>query len=84
MTITYNRRYPASTDEVKGAFQSLIGKDVLIFHRKTGQTYEKPSRTTVQDTYSEFVVCKDNSNKHESFNYTDFYCGNLIYDKVEI
>lgn len=86
MTITYNQRYPADISEVKNKLNSLLGNDLIILQRQgeCGQTYHKPIRTIVQQTCNDFVVCKNRSGKRESFNYSDFYSGNLIYDIVEV
>lgn len=82
MTITYNHRYPTNIDEVKHKFQSLLGNDIIIFQRQSGRAYHKPIRTTVSQVVSEFVVCNNKANKRECFKYSEFYSGNLIYDKV--
>ena len=83
MTITYHNRYPVNIDEVKNDFQSLLGDDIIIFQRKSGQTYCNPIRATVQRTNNDFVECRHKSGRRECFKYVDFYSGNLIYDVVE-
>lgn len=84
MTITYNNRYPVNIDEVRNDFQLLLGNDIIVFQRQSGRTYCKPIRTKVMQTHDNMVLCRNKYGKRECFEYTDFYCGNLIYDKVEV
>ncbi len=80
MEIKYRFQTPRSYYGLIDDFKTMKDMEMIIFYKLFGQTYYNPVRVRIQYTTDDFVVCKTQSGRTECFKYTDFYCGDLIYD----
>lgn len=83
LKVKYNFQTPKSYHRMKRQFQHLVGNDMIILHKQSGQTYGSPVKTKIKQANNNFIVCEKSNGNVECFDYKDFYCGNLICHHIQ-
>lgn len=80
--IKYCFQTPKSYYGLKKQFRSLLGTEMLIFHKKSNDIYCSPIQVKLKHVNDNFIICERKNGYYECFNYNDFFCGNVIYHTI--